>query len=84
MTKPEDNVNITTKKYTLGLVWGIHQYEVKSITNSVEFVPGEWLNKDIVAEVCARKDWEVTITDNAALTGFLSFISGHLNPVNMP
>jgi hypothetical protein len=36
-------------------------YEVKTVTNSVSFKPGEQLNRDAVLALCVDPDWEVTI-----------------------
>ena len=34
-------------------------YEVKQITNSTWYKPGDWLGEDVVKIICARNDWDV-------------------------
>lgn len=37
--------NTVIKKHSLNLEYGTHQYKVLSVTDSVEFVPGQWINR---------------------------------------
>src|SRR5262245_15338680 len=56
-------------KLTLSFPWFNHEhrsdkdrerYRVEKITNSVEFIPGEMLTKDQVAQLCKSDLWSVT------------------------
>lgn len=48
-----------TLKLSYGKISG--DYKVVQITDSVEFHPGQYLKKDEIEALCARKDWKVTI-----------------------
>ena len=70
---------MTTKTYQLGLVWGaFKQYEVKTITTSTEFKPGEWLSVQQVDQVCKRPDWQVTIADDQLFMQILGMAVSHV------
>jgi hypothetical protein len=50
-----------TKTKTLTVVaWPLF-YEVKSISNSTYYYPGEHMDKAVLDKICAAPDWEVTI-----------------------
>lgn len=36
-------------------------YEVKQVTNSVDYKPGDWLTEAGVQWLCGRSDWGVTV-----------------------
>ena len=36
-------------------------YKIEQITDSVEYRPGEWLDKATVEGLCNSADWKVTI-----------------------
>jgi len=38
----------------------VRPYRVASITDSVEYAPGDYLTKDEVSVLCASKEWTVT------------------------
>ncbi len=42
-------------------------YEVKQISNSVWYKPGDWLSVEVVKIICDRGDWEV-VMDAASLS----------------
>lgn len=65
------------KTIKLGLVWGVHQYEVKTITNSTKYKPGQWLGADEVQQLCDDPKWDVAIADNQ----FLSILLGQINRI---
>jgi hypothetical protein len=69
----------TPKRYTIGLIWGtLGQYQVKTITNSTEFKPGEWLSVAQVDGLCKRPDWQVSIADDQLLTQLLGLAVSHI------
>jgi hypothetical protein len=37
------------------------RYKIEQITDSVEFTPGQWLDKSTVEGLCRATDWKVTI-----------------------
>jgi hypothetical protein len=43
-------------------------YQVEKVTNSVEFAPGQQLNKTEVEALCAAPLWNVSVTKKAELT----------------
>ena len=49
------------KDKTIMLVAWPLSYEVKTVTNSVEFWPGQQVLKDTVERLCADQNWSVTI-----------------------
>lgn len=38
-----------------------NSYLVKQVINTTWYHPGEWLNEDIAAKICALPKWKVTI-----------------------
>lgn len=72
------------KKHELMLVWGTHQYLVKSITNSTKHKPGEWLNPSVVQELCDDPDWQVTIADDQIITNIVGTVLGHVPTMPLP
>lgn len=36
-------------------------YQVKSVTNTVWYKPGDWLTESVVAEICKIPRWTITI-----------------------
>jgi len=71
---------VAAKEVKIGLVWGVRQYEVKTITNSTRFKPGEWLNVDVVEQLCNDPNWDVSIADNQ----FLSILLGQIGRIPTP
>lgn len=59
----------TTKTKTVTLsyphsdpnVVGGYHYRVERVSNSTEVAPGQFLSKQHVDELCAAKDWNVTV-----------------------
>lgn len=47
------------------MVTGPDRYRVDRIINSTEHLPGEFLRKPKVDELCAAKNWHVIITPRA-------------------
>lgn len=39
-------------------------YKVDKITDSVDFIPGQTTTKKEVEELCASKEWKVTVIGN--------------------
>ena len=64
------------KVFKLGLVWGERQYEVKTITNSTRYTPGQWLNPPEVQKLCDDAAWDVTITDDQTFQLIVGAIAG--------
>jgi len=64
----------------LGLVYGQKalggQYEVKTITNSTLFTPGQWLDPPRVQALCDDPTWDVTIADDQTFQMILSTVLG--------
>lgn len=74
-----------TKKYQLGLVWGtLGQYQVKTISNSTEFKPGEWISVAQAEEVCRRPNWQVTIADDQLLMQLFGMALSHVAISSVP
>jgi hypothetical protein len=62
MSKPK------LKTITLECLWEDQpnsDYRVRSITDSVEYRPGNFLTKKTVAELCAARDWKVVVVKRA-------------------
>jgi len=60
----------------IGIAWGMEkQYQVKTITNSTKYTPGQWLDIPDVEALCADPNWDVVITDDvnfgAVIAAFL-------------
>ena len=37
------------------------RYRVEQVTDSVEYTPGQYLERKVVDELCHSRDWKVTI-----------------------
>jgi hypothetical protein len=60
------------KPIIIVLAWYVHDYKVKSITNTTWYKPGQWLSPTVVQKLCDLPGWQVNMADNdliAAITG---------------
>lgn len=69
------------KKITMTLMWGViaRAYQVKSITNTTYYRPGEWMCPEVAEQCAVLPDWEVTsVQDDIinAVTGLAGAIVG--------
>lgn len=64
------------KQYKLGLVWGVKEYQVKTITNSTRHKPGEWLSVEEVQKLCDDPAWDVTIADDQTFQAIVGALTG--------
>jgi hypothetical protein len=69
---PVEHVEATHKPIVIVLEWFVHDYKVKSITNTTWYKPGQWLAPNVVQKLCDLPGWQVNMVDNdliAAITG---------------
>ena len=72
------------KQVNLILAWGKlpveteGRYKVVSITNSVEFHPGQWVDKDTIAKVNERPNWQITSAEDDTWKQVLGFALQHV------
>ena len=69
------------KPVKIGLVWGIGQYEVKTITNSTLYKPGQWLSIEQVEALCKTPNWDITIADDETFQHIIGMV---INAVPIP
>jgi hypothetical protein len=65
------------KQVKLGLIWGIKQYQVKTITNSTRYKPGEWISVAEVDRINSDPNWDVSIADDQTFQAILGFVANH-------
>jgi hypothetical protein len=83
--KPKDIIKTIThpttiapKKISLGLTWYGTAFQVKSITNSTYYRPGQWMTAEVAQKCCDIPNWEVTMVDNDILGNLLGSAVSHL------
>lgn len=82
-TTPNNVVTDTTiptmppaKEIEITLVWYVKAYQVKSITNTIWYKPGQWLSPDVVQMLCGFPEWKVTMIDNDILQTIMGVLVG--------
>lgn len=62
------------KKISLTLMFGMfsHAYQVKTITNTTYYKPGEWMSPEVAEQCCNLPNWEVTMVGD----DIIQFITG--------
>jgi hypothetical protein len=82
--QPQAMLKLADKALKITLIWGIHQYEVKTITNSTLFKPGQWLSVEQVEALCHNPYWDVAIADDQTFQALLGMVSSHLSALPVP
>lgn len=63
------------KKITVNLTYYTNSYKVTAIENTAWYQPGNWLTPQIVADLCARPNWDVKIVDNNVWATIMNIVS---------
>jgi hypothetical protein len=50
-------------------------FEIKQITNTSWYIPGDHITRDTLKKICEMPDWEVNIIDNDILKTLLGALS---------
>lgn len=66
------------KKVTISLMWGdiAQAYHVLHITNTTWYVPGMWLSKEIVGQLCDIPSFEVDMIADTLWENIAKFAGG--------
>ncbi len=67
---------MSDKQIKLTLAWGINQYEVKTITNTTRYKPGQWLSVAEVEELCKSPNWDILISDDQTILQLAQMVFG--------
>jgi hypothetical protein len=52
------------------------QFQLKSITNTTWYKPGEWLSESVVQYCCEISNWDVTLIENNTLSMIFGILGG--------
>jgi hypothetical protein len=54
-------------------------YQVKSVTNTVWYKPGDWLTESVVAEICKIPRWTISIESYELMKKFFDMVGPKLS-----
>lgn len=64
-----------TKKVRVTIMRQGDVFEIKQITNSSWYIPGDHITRDTLKKICETPNWEVNIIDNDLLKNIAGLVS---------